>query len=134
MDAILINKDDLHKAITDYIVDSRTGDTLSYRETAALDVETAAQSSTDVLWSKLWETAVDVDYAEPGVRLLIAGDDIVYGQVLVLDDDGKTVRPYVGEITGDGTGDALPEIGAPADDPPQDSDPSEQLQGNGEFF
>lgn len=109
---LIIDKDALRKSIREYIIDSRTGETMTYRETAALDVDTATESSTDVLWEKL-QAHPKVEIFDAG-KQFVAGEDLVAGQVVVVSDDNTTLVTYVGEAEGDGSGEALPPLDADA--------------------
>lgn len=89
----------LRAMIHEYIVDSRTGDgTLSYRETAELPLYEVVNSSANHLWAKFEKAgllAENGEAIEGTVKQITytAGDDLVYGQVCVIDADGM-VQPY----------------------------------------
>lgn len=91
MDAITLTPAALLAAVSEYIADSKAGDTLSYRETAMLDTETAAKSSANVLWGKLAAACAPVDAMNTEEALEFAcTEDLAAGQIVRL-EDGKIV-------------------------------------------
>lgn len=88
----------LRAMILEYITDSRAGDTLSYRETAAMPADEAAVSSANHLWAKfekaglLAENGEAIEGAVEQIQY-VAAEDLVAGQVCVIDADGM-VQPY----------------------------------------
>lgn len=117
---VIVTFAQLESMIAKYIIDSRTGETLSYRDTAALSTEDAAHSSAIKLWREFEEAGLvaatvtqppdelvspAVEMLEPpagcvAVRLnsdlLIADEDIVAGQFCVISDKGH-IRVATGE-------------------------------------
>lgn len=82
MSTVLVTKDRLRKAVFDYIVQSRVGDsTLSYTTTAAMSADDAADSSAERLWTLLDEVA----------QQFVVGEDLVAGQIATLDGGGRLV-------------------------------------------
>lgn len=92
----------LRAMILEYITDSRAGDTLSYRETAAMPADEAAVSSANHLWAKFEKAGLLGEQGEAVEGTIeqiqyVAAEDLAAGQVCVIDVDGR-VQPYKTEF------------------------------------
>ena len=87
----------LRAMILESITDSRTGDTLSYRDTATMPADEVAISSANHLWAKFEKSGLLAAHTEIEATIeqiqYIAAEDLAAGQVCVIDADGK-VQPY----------------------------------------
>jgi hypothetical protein len=105
----VVNQDSLRAVLREYAIDSRSGDTASYRETAEMSIEQLVETSFAHMWAKFEAaglvvklqsivddgTAVPGELDEamnqefvairPGRDVLLASEDIAAGQLCVLD-------------------------------------------------
>lgn len=94
--AIVINKAAVRRALTQWFIAGRAGETLDARTTAALSATDAASASSDYFYDLLMADEDTFRYKPPAdadaVVELVAEVDIAAGELLGISADGK-VKP-----------------------------------------
>lgn len=100
IEAIVVTKDMLREAITQYIVESRTGGTLSYQTTAMMPADDVANSNAEHLWGLLSTAAAQdsLQLDDPGNEAapligskFIAAERIEPGQIVTFNESGELI-------------------------------------------